>query len=215
LQQEHEISIVVPAYQEETRICQVIRNLRQYSKEIIVVDDGSTDRTGDVARTEGATVIRKEVRQGYLEALRTGFRQATGRVIVTFDADGEFYAADVPKVAAPVLKGEADLVLGARDESSRWSEAVLNWLANLRVRGDSGTGLRALSRQLALVLPLTGKCVCGTSTLEAYQLGARVVERPITTLPVNKPRAWRWAHAIQLYYVLRLLAARKSRIHLK
>ncbi len=203
------ISVIVPAYQEEERIGPVLRQLRPYAQEIVVVDDASTDRTADVARAEGAAVISKRQRQGYLEALRTGFHHASCEVLVTCDADGEFYAADLARVAAPVLRGEADLVLGRRQHAPRWSEAVLTWIANLRCRGDSGSGLRALSKPLALALPMSGKCTCGTSVLEAHLLGARIVEVDIELRPVSKGRSIHWFHAIQLWYVLRLLLKRR------
>ena len=150
-----DISVVVPAYNEESRIEQVLRNLRPLAREVVVVDDASTDLTASVAMREGAIVIRNDAQLGYLGAISRGFRAATRPVIVVIDADGEFSADDIPAVAAPVLNGEADLVLGSRERKPRWSESVLNWLASLRVRGDSGTGLRALSRDLALALPMS------------------------------------------------------------
>ena len=202
-----DISVVVPAYNEASRIEQVLRNLRPLAREVVVVDDASTDLTASVAMREGAIVIRNDAQLGYLGAISRGFRAATRPVIVVIDADGEFSADDIPAVAAPVLNGEADLVLGSRERKPRWSESVLNWLASLRVRGDSGTGLRALSRDLALALPMSGKCVCGTSILEPYLLGARIEQRPIRVVPVAKERRVQWKHALQLFYVLRLLVA--------
>jgi len=206
-----DITAVVPAHNEESRIAPVLRNLRRWAREVVVVDDGSSDATASVAEREGAIVVRNPVRLGYLGALRRGFRAATRPVIVVIDADGEFSADDIPAVVGPVLQGTADLVLGSRERKPRWSESLLNWLANLRVRGDSGTGMRALSRELALALPMKGTCVCGTSLLEAYLLGARIEQRPVRMLPVAKKRRVQWKHAIQFFYVLRLLAARPRR----
>ncbi len=205
-----EISAVVPAYNEESRIGLVLRRLRQIVREVVVVDDASTDQTGLIAAREGAVIIRNDVQLGYLGAVAKGFRAATKAVIVTIDADGEFSPDDIPSVATPVLQGEADLVLGCRDHKPRWSESALNWLANLRVPGDSGTGLRALSRELALALPMKGKCVCGTSILEPYLLGARIEQRPVRVMPIAKKRRVQWKHAIQLFYVLRLLLAHQK-----
>ncbi len=205
------ISVVVPAHNEERRIAQVLRELEGLAREVVVVDDASADATSTVAGTQGALVIRHERQTGYLGAVATGIRAASCPVVVLIDADGEYDPADIPTIAAPVLKGEADLVLGARPRKPRWSEAVLNWLTNLRVPGDSGTGLRALSRQLALTLPMTGKCVCGTSLLEPYLLGARIEQRPVRLRAVNKKRRAQWKHCLQLFYVLRLLIARRQR----
>lgn len=206
-----EITAVVPAHNEESRIAPVLRNLRRQVREVVVIDDASSDATAAIAVREGAVVLRNETQLGYLGSLRKGFRAGTYPVIVVIDADGEFSADDIPAVAAPVLQGKADLVLGSRKRKPRWSESVLNWLANLRVRGDSGTGLRALSRELALALPMKGACVCGASLLEAYLLGARIEQRPVRMIPIAKKRRIQWKHGIQLIYVLRLLAARPRR----
>jgi glycosyltransferase involved in cell wall biosynthesis len=206
-----EITAVVPARNEEARIAPVLRNLWLHVREVVVIDDASSDATASIARGEGAVVVQNETQLGYLGSLRKGFRTARYPVIVVIDADGEFSTDDIPAVAAPVLEGKADLVLGSRERKPRWSESALNWLANLRVRGDSGTGLRALSRELALALPMKGTCVCGASLLEAYLLGARIEERPVRMLPIAKRRRVQWRHSIQLFYVLRLLAARPHR----
>lgn len=203
-----DISVVIPARNEESRIRPVLRSLRALVREVIVVDDASTDATAATAEREGAVVVHNEKQLGYLGALRKGFRAATRPVIAVIDADGEFSVDDIPSIAAPVLHGKADLVLGSRERKPRWSESVLNGLANLRVRGDSGTGLRALSRQLALALPMKGTCVCGASLLEAHLLGARIEQRPVKMIPIAKKRRIQWKHAIQLVYVLRLLLAR-------
>lgn len=203
-----EITAVVPAHNEEPRIVPVLRKLRVQAREVVVVDDASSDATASIAEREGAIVVHNDVQLGYLGALRRGFRAATLPVIVVIDGDGEFCVDDIPAVAGPVLQGKADLVLGSRKRKPRWSEALLNWLANLRVRGDSGTGLRALSRELALVLPMKGTCVCGASILEAYLLGARIEQRPVRIVPIRKKRRIQWKHAIQFFYVLRLLTTR-------
>jgi glycosyltransferase involved in cell wall biosynthesis len=205
------VSVVIPAYNEQARIAAVLRNVKPLVSEIVVVDDGSTDATAEVAAGEGAVVIRNSTNVGYLETVRRGFRASTQAVVVTIDGDGEFAAEDILVVAEPVLRGEADLVLGSRKRKPRWSEAVLNWLANLRVRGDSGTGLRALSRELALALPMRGQCICGSSLLEANLLGARITERPVELRSTAKKRRTDWRHALQLFYVLRLLLTPRQR----
>ena len=206
-----EITVVIPAHNEEHRISAVLRRVRRLARQVVVIDDASNDETAAVAQREGATVIRNRSQLGYLGSVRRGFAAATTPVIVVIDADGEFDPEDIPALARPVLRGEADLVLGSRERKPRRSEAILNWLANLRVRGDSGTGLRALSRDLAIALPMSGKCVCGTSLLEPYLLGARIREHPIKVLPVQKQRRPQWGHILQIFYVLRLLIARRRR----
>jgi glycosyltransferase involved in cell wall biosynthesis len=203
-----EVSVVIPAYNEATRIGPVVNAALQYADEVLVVDDGSSDETGQMAEAAGAWVVR-QANAGYIAAVKRGFREAHGQVVVTMDADGEHRAEDIPRLAAPILSGEADLVLGARAHIARASERFLNWLANRRVRvRDSGTGFRALRRDLALQLQLEGRCICGVSVLEPASLGARIVEVPIELTGVEKPRRVAWYHILQLFYVLRWLVRR-------
>jgi glycosyltransferase involved in cell wall biosynthesis len=203
-----EVSVVIPAYNEATRIGPVVNAALQYADEVLVVDDGSSDETGQMAEAAGAWVVR-QANAGYIAAVKRGFREARGQVVVTMDADGEHRAEDIPRLAAPILSGEADLVLGARAHIARASERFLNWLANRRVRvRDSGTGFRALRRDLALQLQLEGRCICGVSVLEPASLGARIVEVPIELTGVEKPRRVAWYHILQLFYVLRWLVRR-------
>lgn len=93
----------------------------------------------------------------------------------------------------PILEGRADPVLGRRPHIACPSEWFLNWLANLQVKvGDSGTGFRALKRDLAVCLKLSGKCICGIFVLELAAMGARIVEVPIELTKVEKPRKIAW-----------------------
>jgi len=200
------ITAIVPAFNEAARIGQTVRAVRRYVGEVVVVDDGSVDDTAEMAVAAGAQVVRHRVNQGYIAAIKGGFRAAKGKVLVTIDADGEFDPADIPRLVQPILDGEADLVLGVRPTIPRPSERLLNWLAGLRVPvQDSGTGFRALCRELALKLEFPGACICGTSVLEPAALGARIVEIPVQLRQVNKPRQIAWYHLRQLGYVVRWL----------
>jgi glycosyltransferase involved in cell wall biosynthesis len=200
------VSVVIPAYNEAARIEAVVLAALAYADEVIVVDDGSEDATGQVAAAAGARVIR-QANAGYISAVKRGFREAREDVVVTMDADGEHRAEDIPRLAAPILAGQAELVLGARPHITRASERLLNRLARLRVTGvsDTGTGFRALRRELALQLRMEGRCICGVSVLEAAALGARIVELPIELSHIEKPRRVAWYHAAQLFHVLRWL----------
>jgi glycosyltransferase involved in cell wall biosynthesis len=153
------ISAVVPAYNEEKRIGDVINRTKKYVDEIIVVDDCSSDNTAPVARNSGAEIIPNDKNIGYIESIKRGFRKATGDIIVTMDADGEHNPEEIPDLLKPILSGKADVVLGKRIKISRISERFLNWLTNFRVKvEDSGTGFRAIKKNLALNLNLRGKC---------------------------------------------------------
>lgn len=176
------VTVVIPAYNEEATIGNVVRALKKYRCEILVVDDGSDDKTAESAEDAGARVIRHYRKKGYLEALRTGFKEATREIIVTMDADGQHNPEDLPRLVKPILEGRADMVVGARERLSSFSETVITRLARLRVNtSDASSGFKALRRGLALKMRLRGKCTCGTFVLEAAGLGARIEEVKVKT----------------------------------
>jgi glycosyltransferase involved in cell wall biosynthesis len=196
----------MPAYNEAPRIGKTVREARGYAGEVVVVDDGSVDRTAEEAERAGARVIRQR-KAGYIASIKRGFCEARGEVVVTMDADGEHRAQDIPRLMAPILEDEADLVLGVRSHIPRLSERFLNWLTNFKVKvSDSGTGFRALRRTLALKLELKGRCICGISVLEPATMGARIAEVTVRMREVDKPRRIAWFHVPQVWYVLRRLA---------
>ena len=145
------LSIVIPVYNEQATIYHVLGRVSKlpFPKEIILVDDCSTDNTRqmlrDVEHVDGLRVIYQEVNQGKGAALRAGFAAATGNVIVVQDADLEYNPADIPAVIAPLIKREADVVYGSRflgdehrDKSwiHRFGNGLLTQASNLT------TGLR-------------------------------------------------------------------------
>jgi len=205
------ITAVIPAFNEETRIGSVIEKTKKYVDEILVIDDCSFDKTKKVAERSGAIVITNNRNLGYIESLKKGFKNAQGDIIVTLDADGEHAPEEIPKLIKQILVNKADLVLGKREKISRISEHFLNWLTSLKIKiNDSGTGFRAIKKKLALKLDLRGKCTCGIFILEANYYGAKIVEVPIVIRSINKKRKIAWHHFIQFFYLLRWIIAFKS-----
>ena len=157
------VVIVIPAYNEERTILGVIRGLKQHGFErLIVVDDGSTDRTSELACQEGVILLRHVLNRGLGGALGTGISAALrlgAERIVTFDADGQHDPDDIPRMLEPIEKGEADVVIGSRmldPIGMPYSRRLANWIANVATlflfRGwttDSQSGLRAFSGQAA------------------------------------------------------------------
>ncbi len=93
----------------------MVLRTRQYADPVLVIDDGSTDRTAEMAEMAGAEVIRHPINRGKGAALRSGFNAANGAdIIVTMDADGQHYPSEIPDLVAPILDGEADVVNGSR-----------------------------------------------------------------------------------------------------
>jgi glycosyltransferase involved in cell wall biosynthesis len=111
------IVVVIAAYNEEERIGRVIDQVAKYCDKVIVVDDGSIDNTYKAVKNKKACVLRHKINLGQGAALQTGFdyaKELNPIVVVTFDADGQFDASEIPLVIKPVLNGEVDVVLGSR-----------------------------------------------------------------------------------------------------
>jgi glycosyltransferase involved in cell wall biosynthesis len=201
----YKVSVIIPAYNEGNRISHVLNKLIRQNYEVIVIDDDSKDNTVEVSEQIGAIVIRQN-KLGYINAIKNGFTHATGDIVVTMDADGEHDPDDIPGIIKPILEDKADIVLGRRNYIPRLSERFINLITAFRIPlHDTGTGFRSLKRDIALKLIIPGKCICGTSVLEYYLLGARVVEVPISIKFINKPRKIAWEHFIQWFYVIKLL----------
>ena len=126
-----ELTVVVPAYNEADTIAMVIERLQAlpYELQIIVVDDCSEDGTAAVVEGLGDAVelVRHERNQGKGAALRSGFAQARGRIIVIQDADLEYDPVDIPELVAPIRSGVADAVFGSRLIGGRPQRAHLFW----------------------------------------------------------------------------------------
>ena len=142
------ISAVVPALNEAPSIERVVKGLRAQpllaSGEVIMVDNGSTDGTGEIARRAGAQVVREE-RRGYGQACLAGVLAAEeAEVIVLLDGDAADDPDDLPRVLAPLLENEADLVVGSRALGKRdrgsmtWQQVFGNKLASFMMRAIYG-----------------------------------------------------------------------------
>jgi glycosyltransferase involved in cell wall biosynthesis len=124
------VSIVVPAYNEAATIEELLRRLGTvpFRAEIIVVDDGSSDGTGDLAAAvEGVQVIRRARNAGKGAAVRDGIAATTGAIVVIQDADLEYDPKDLPKLVEPLIEGHADAVYGTRLRGGEPQRAHLFW----------------------------------------------------------------------------------------
>lgn len=117
------LSVLIPVYNEEKTIAKVINRVLalkcNWSLEIIVVDDGSTDRTADIVQSyamsdTNITLIRLSRNQGKTAAIRRALETATGDIFIIQDADLEYDPAEIPAVIAPIINGHADVVFGSR-----------------------------------------------------------------------------------------------------
>lgn len=188
-------TIIMPAYKEEAAVGDVIRALfaalpgHGSEYELLVIDDGSPDRTGELAREAGARVITHPYNCGYGASLKTGIRAARGKTVVFIDADGQHNPQDIPRLMAG--REQFSMVVGSRGAtagSPGWRKpgklvlaAIVNMLIGRKIP-DFNSGLRALDRDLALrILPLmpNGFSFSTTSTIACFRGGFPVGYVPI------------------------------------
>jgi glycosyltransferase involved in cell wall biosynthesis len=133
------LSVVVPVYNERNTLVEILRRMRNVrlpegiDREIIVIDDGSSDGTREVLKQLGDSTVRVIVHpenRGKGAAVRTGFEHATGDYILVQDADLEYDPDDWPKLLNPVLRGKARVVYGSRFTGERRNMLFLHWVGN-------------------------------------------------------------------------------------
>lgn len=208
----YKIIALVPAYNEERFIGSVVLKARRYTQTVIVVDDGSTDATAQVAAAAGAVVFRHAANQGKGVALNTGLRLARDHspdVVVMLDADGQHLPEELALVVAPVLEGRADVVIGSRylDRSRRvprhrvWGHLFFNTLTRLAsgmACTDSQSGYRAFSPAVleAVSFRSNGFSVESEMQFIAHENNLRLVEVPVTIQYTDKPKRPVLAHGL-------------------
>ncbi len=111
------LSVILAAFNEEKNLPEVIPGIKKVLPDVyqlIVVDDGSTDKTSEVAKELGAEVVSQPHRMGKGKALRNGISIAGGEILVFLDADGQDPPEEIPKLLSPILEGKADFVNGSK-----------------------------------------------------------------------------------------------------
>jgi glycosyltransferase involved in cell wall biosynthesis len=191
--------IQIPAWNEEEQLPETLAALPTSVEgideiEVLVIDDGSTDRTGAVAREGGAEVVRMPVHRGLAVAFSTGLLTALERgadVVVNTDADNQYDARDIPALVQPILDGSAQMVIGDRQVATlrhfspikRLLQKLGSWvvrrLSGTSVR-DATSGFRAVSRSAALRLHVFTRFTYTLETiLQAGEAGLKVVSVPV------------------------------------
>jgi glycosyltransferase involved in cell wall biosynthesis len=158
------LSIIIPTYNEESGIQKTLKGLISHPRladaEIIIVDDGSTDQTGQVARKlEGVKVISHRINQGYGAALVSGMRQSSGEYIIWYDGDGQHNPSDLVKIYDRLVDDQLDYCIGVRDRSSHRvaSRQVGKFILRIFVLfaagervSDFNSGLRGFKRKVIM-----------------------------------------------------------------
>lgn len=213
------IYALIPAYNEEKSIRTVVADVKRYVDEAVVIDDGSSDATSSEASAGGAFVLRHVVNRGQGAALQTGFdfvretelRVAPARpappdavaaearfrnrglVVVTFDADGQFEASEIPHLIGPVVCGDVDVTLGSRFLGKSINMPLLKrlllrlavWFSNITIGvrlTDTHNGFRALSASaLQTIQIIQDRMAHGSEIVaEIEKHNLRYVELPVT-----------------------------------
>ena len=194
-----EITVGIPAYNEEKNIGKIITKLQQVADKIIVCDDGSSDSTGKIATEMGAIVIRHNKNLGYGSAIRSIFlkaREENSESLITLDSDGQHRIEDIGIVVEPLKTRKADLVIGSRflnDDGEnvpsyrKTGIKLLTKLANTSLEQkitDSQSGFRGYGKRvIEEVTPSeSGMGVSNEILIKASKKGFQIVEVPIVIL---------------------------------
>lgn len=161
--------VVIAAYNEEKKVGKVVNDVSKYVDMVVVVDDGSKDKTANVIKNKKAVILKHPINLGQGAALQTGFDYAkrfNPKVVVTFDADGQFLSKEVPRIIKPILDGKVDVVLGSRflGKTINMSTArkyilklgiLFTWIFSEIKLTDTHNGFRALSNRALNKIEIT------------------------------------------------------------
>lgn len=196
------VSVIIPVYNEEKTIGDIIKRTRNsmarlgLSYEVIVVDDCSVDRSAKISLELNTHVLKEEKHHGKGHMLKLGFRHAMGKFIVTIDSDGSHQPEEIKNILDPLIKNEADFVIGSRflkkntkkTKIPRINSIGLKFFNNLirvltgAVISDSQSGFRAMKSSVAKTMGLrsTGYEVESEMLVKALKIPCRIIEVPIT-----------------------------------
>ncbi|MBA7505300.1 Undecaprenyl-phosphate 4-deoxy-4-formamido-L-arabinose transferase [subsurface metagenome] len=191
------ILVATPAYNEERYIGSVVLKARQYADEVIVLDDGSTDDTSEIARLAGATVMRHEGNKGYGAAIQSLLAEAKKKgpdILIILDADSQHNPDEIPRLIKPIISEGFDLVIGSRQHQRfniplyrRVGQKALSYFSRFLSGGkvfDSESGFRAFSPKAVAELKLKqcGFAIQAEMIADAAEKGLKVTEVPISVI---------------------------------
>jgi len=194
------LSVIVPVYNERNTVAEIVRQMRAVElpldREVVIVDDGSTDGTRDILKQLADSTVRvvlHPANQGKGAAVRTGLAQVTGDLVLIQDADLEYDPEDWPKLLAPALKGRAQVVYGSRFTGERRNMLFLHWVGNRLLSlctnvlynttlSDMETCYKLFDRELiaSINLRASGFDFEPEVTAKVLRRGVRIYEVPIS-----------------------------------
>jgi len=216
----HLLTVIVgiPCYNEEVAIGSLVLRASQYADKVVVIDDGSTDKTTEVARLAGAEVIVQEANKGKGAALREFFKYASQQradIIVILDGDGQHDPDDIPKLLAPLLSDEADVVNGSRyldgnghntPRYRRFGQVVLDKFTRLALNKDlditdTQSGFRAFSIKAVPYFRFNSNrlAIDSEMLMDAARAQLRIAEVGVTVrYDVGRPSMHPVRHGVQV-----------------
>ncbi len=217
---------IIPAYNEESTIADVINQTSLYVDEIVVINDGSTDSTMNVSKNSGAIVIDNIVNRGLGKTIQRGYYEAIKRgadIVVQIDADGQYDPQEIPKLVNPIIENRADLVLGSRLENIKyemsWTKRngnkafswLLRFLTDKDIK-DGQTGFRAIRKDVLETIQLRGDFTYTQEMIiKSAKEGWRIENIPINFYPriegesrlISSPLSYAWRALIIIFRTLR------------
>lgn len=190
------IIVGMPAYNEEKYIGSVVLRARQFADEVVVVDDGSSDRTAQVAKLAGATVVQHKENRGYGATVQTVLAEAKKRnpdVLVLLDADGQHNPEEISSLVKAIADG-SDVAIGSRKLRSgdipayrKFGQKIISYFTRVLSKStlsDTESGFRAFSRQAIKVLEPKeqGMAISAETISEATAKGLKIAEVPISAI---------------------------------
>lgn len=226
------VSVIVPAYNEARTIERIIRKVHAVplDKEIIVVDDGSSDTTADEVQAlmrelPGVYLLRFKRNHGKGYAIRRALKHVRGDIVITQDADGEYDPSVFPRLVEPILKNEADVVYGSRNLKPNprsynryyWGGVFLSRLINFLYGTnltDEATGHKLFRTEVLKDVRLRqpGFAFCPEVTCKLLQKGISIKELPIDYTPrsMEEGKKIRWWHGIEAVAVILAITFRRA-----
>lgn len=219
------IAVVIPAFNEERFIASVVLQTLPYAEQVIVVDDGSSDRTADLAEAAGATVVRQAINQGKAAALNAGFEVAQmlgPRAVVCLDGDAQHEPDEIPHLIRPIVDGDADVVVGSRFLATKsdipaWRKVgqhtltvLTNGMSGTKL-SDSQSGYRAFSPTALQTLRFTSQGLSVESEMQFLfePAGLRVAEVPISVRYQDGNKRNPFVHGLEVVDAMISLVARR------
>lgn len=212
------VSIVIPCFNEEETVEKIINRVKRIpiEKEVIVVDDGSTDRSFEkIKGIKGIKVIRHEKNKGKGAAIKTGIKYSTGDIFIVQDADLELNPEEIPNIINPIVKGEAEVVYGLRELGNKGKRSLLfyfggklvtfltNFLYGTKLT-DAPCGYKAFKTDIIRNIEIKGDGFEFEPEITAKiaRRGIKIKEVPVSYIPRIKGKKINWKDGLKAIWTL-------------